>query len=182
MVTGAMTRRGCGAKSLRRMGIRDFIDLSENSWDFNAPSGAPGFDSLTTGDTRRPLLEETESFDPQRLAAEHMIKSRHRKRRFSRLRRLYANRWWPMRSACAVYRSSRFYRRAATGCISSHRSRRWRACELPIHPSKRHCCRRRQIARRCRAATGCCHTSDAPMARAILAISASLISNRPKRS
>ena len=182
MVTGAMTRRGCGAKSLRRMGIRDFIGLSENSWDFNAPSGAPGFDSLTTGDTRRPLLEETESFDPQRLAAEHMIKSRHRKRRFSRLRRLYANRWWPMRSACAVYRSSRFYRRAATGCISSHRSRRWRACELPIHPSKPHCCRRRQIARRCRAATGCCHTSDAPMARAILAMSASLISNRPKRS
>jgi hypothetical protein len=27
--------------------IRDFIGLSENSWDFNAPDGVPGFGSLT---------------------------------------------------------------------------------------------------------------------------------------
>jgi hypothetical protein len=28
--------------------IRDFIGLSENSWDFNAPGGVPGFGPLTT--------------------------------------------------------------------------------------------------------------------------------------
>ena len=30
------------------LAIRDFIGLSENSWDFNAPGGVPGFGSLTT--------------------------------------------------------------------------------------------------------------------------------------
>ena len=29
--------------------IRDFIGLSENSWDFNAPDGIPGFGSLPQG-------------------------------------------------------------------------------------------------------------------------------------
>jgi hypothetical protein len=33
-------------------------------------------------------------------------------------------RWWLTRSVCAACRWSRFYRRAATGCISSHPSRR----------------------------------------------------------
>lgn len=36
--------------------IRDFIGLSENSWDFNAPDGAAGFGSLSAEDVRR-LLE-----------------------------------------------------------------------------------------------------------------------------
>src|ERR1700730_1346810 len=49
-----------------------------------------------------------------------------------------------MRSACVVYLSSRFYRRAAIGCISSHHSRTWMGCELPIHPSKLRCCKPRQ--------------------------------------
>ena len=35
--------------------IRDFIGLSENSWDFNAPGGVPGFGSLTAEDARRLL-------------------------------------------------------------------------------------------------------------------------------
>ena len=33
--------------------IRDFIGLSENSWDFNAPDGIPGFGALTVEDARR---------------------------------------------------------------------------------------------------------------------------------
>jgi hypothetical protein len=36
--------------------IRDFIGLSENSWDFTAPGGVPGFGSLAAEDARR-LLE-----------------------------------------------------------------------------------------------------------------------------
>jgi hypothetical protein len=33
--------------------IRDFIGLSENAWDFNAPGGVPGFGSLDLEDIRR---------------------------------------------------------------------------------------------------------------------------------
>jgi hypothetical protein len=32
--------------------IRDFIGLSENAWDFNAPGGVPGFGALTAEDVR----------------------------------------------------------------------------------------------------------------------------------
>ena len=46
--------------------IRDFIGLSENSWDSNASS------SLTWESTPRPMLEETESADSDRLAAERL--------------------------------------------------------------------------------------------------------------
>jgi hypothetical protein len=35
--------------------IRDFIGLSENSWDFNAPDGVPGFGSLTPEEISRLL-------------------------------------------------------------------------------------------------------------------------------
>jgi hypothetical protein len=35
--------------------IRDFIGLSENAWDFNAPDGVPGFGALTQEDVRRLL-------------------------------------------------------------------------------------------------------------------------------
>jgi hypothetical protein len=38
--------------------IRDFIGLSENSWDFNMPGGVPGFGSLAIEDIRR-LLEQS---------------------------------------------------------------------------------------------------------------------------
>jgi hypothetical protein len=51
--------------------IRDFVGLSENDWDFNAP--APGFGSLTTDDVRRLLTQDTAvtaGSDHQRLATE----------------------------------------------------------------------------------------------------------------
>ncbi|HEV8681121.1 MAG TPA: DUF3306 domain-containing protein [Stellaceae bacterium] len=35
--------------------IRDFIGLSENSWDFNAPGGVPGFGPVTAEDVERLL-------------------------------------------------------------------------------------------------------------------------------
>jgi hypothetical protein len=44
--------------------IRNFIGLSENSWDFNAAGGVPGFGALTAEDSRRLLarvMEEKES-------------------------------------------------------------------------------------------------------------------------
>jgi hypothetical protein len=53
--------------------IRDFIGLSENSWDFNAPGGVPGFGSLTTEDARRIMervMGETEPSDPVPAPAE----------------------------------------------------------------------------------------------------------------
>jgi hypothetical protein len=51
--------------------IRDFIGLSENSWDFTAPDGVPGFGTVTEAEVRR-LLErlsgEPEAADPERPA------------------------------------------------------------------------------------------------------------------
>jgi Protein of unknown function (DUF3306) len=38
--------------------IRDFIGLSENSWDFNGPDDVPGFGSLTTDDPGRLLARK----------------------------------------------------------------------------------------------------------------------------
>jgi hypothetical protein len=55
--------------------IREFIGLSESSWDFNAP-GVPGFGSLTADDARRLLarmMEGTKSSDPERLAGERLV-------------------------------------------------------------------------------------------------------------
>jgi hypothetical protein len=55
--------------------IRDFIGLSENSWDFNAPGDVPGFGSLTAEDARRLLarvMEETEALDPALPAADQL--------------------------------------------------------------------------------------------------------------
>src|SRR5512133_1982547 len=55
--------------------IRDFIGLSENSWDFNAPGGVPGFGSLTTENARRLLarvMGEKEAPDPAHPAAERL--------------------------------------------------------------------------------------------------------------
>jgi hypothetical protein len=55
--------------------IRDFVGLSENSRDFNAPGGVPGFGPLTTDGSSRLVartMEETESFDPERFGAERL--------------------------------------------------------------------------------------------------------------
>jgi hypothetical protein len=48
-LTRAALRRGWSSDP----GIRDFIGLSENSWDFNAPEGISGFGSLTPEDVQR---------------------------------------------------------------------------------------------------------------------------------
>jgi hypothetical protein len=56
--------------------IRDFIGLSENSWDFNAPGGVPGSGSLTAADARRLLarmmgeIEMPQASEPTPPAAE----------------------------------------------------------------------------------------------------------------
>ncbi|MBV8133411.1 MAG: DUF3306 domain-containing protein [Alphaproteobacteria bacterium] len=55
--------------------IRNFIGLSENSWDFNSPSAVPGFGSLTIEDARRLLArvaEDAEAFGPGHPAAERL--------------------------------------------------------------------------------------------------------------
>jgi hypothetical protein len=52
--------------------IRDFVGLSENSWDFNALGGVPGFGSLTAEDARRLLAQvmgEKEALHPAHPAA-----------------------------------------------------------------------------------------------------------------
>ena len=49
--------------------IRDFIGLSENAWDFNAPGGVPGFGTVTAEEVRRLLahaIGEPEATDPLR--------------------------------------------------------------------------------------------------------------------
>jgi Protein of unknown function (DUF3306) len=62
-VTRAALRRAWSADPA----IRDFVGLSENSWDFNAAGGVPGFGSLTMEDARRLLARvqgEPEGSDP----------------------------------------------------------------------------------------------------------------------
>jgi Protein of unknown function (DUF3306) len=46
--------------------IRDFIGLSENSWDFNVLGGVPGFGSLTAEEVRRLVAQVMEN------AADHL--------------------------------------------------------------------------------------------------------------
>jgi hypothetical protein len=54
-LTVAALRRGWSADPA----IRDFIGLSENSWDFNAPGGIPGFGALEPGEIQRLLAQLT---------------------------------------------------------------------------------------------------------------------------
>ena len=54
-LTRAALRRGWSADPA----IRDFIGLSENSWDFNAPGGIPGFGSLEPGEIQQLLARLT---------------------------------------------------------------------------------------------------------------------------
>jgi hypothetical protein len=52
--------------------IRDFIGLSENAWDFNAPAGVPGFGSLKLEDIQRlvgQVLDEPRETAPNPAAA-----------------------------------------------------------------------------------------------------------------
>src|SRR3981081_2660372 len=54
-LTRAALRRGWSADPA----IRDFIGLSENSWDFNAPGGIPGFGTLDAGEIQKLLAQLT---------------------------------------------------------------------------------------------------------------------------
>jgi hypothetical protein len=58
--------------------IRDFIGLSENSWDFNAPGGVPGFGAVTAEDIRRLLARltgEPDAAEAARSEAERLSES-----------------------------------------------------------------------------------------------------------
>src|SRR5438309_5965884 len=58
--------------------IRDFIGLSENSWDFNVLGGVPGFGSLTAGEVRRlvaQVMENTASPAADRLSDDKVPQS-----------------------------------------------------------------------------------------------------------
>jgi hypothetical protein len=50
--------------------IRDFIGLSENSWDFNAPEGMSGFGALKAEDIDKLLTQATGQSDEATVAAE----------------------------------------------------------------------------------------------------------------
>jgi hypothetical protein len=53
--------------------IRDFVGLSENSWDFNAPGDVPGFGAVKAEDLHRLLVQvmgEQEPADPVRAMGE----------------------------------------------------------------------------------------------------------------
>ena len=55
--------------------IRDFVGLSENSWDFTAPDGVPGFGSVTLEEVQRALgqlLGEPDAAEVGRPAAERL--------------------------------------------------------------------------------------------------------------
>jgi hypothetical protein len=70
-MTGAALRRAWSTDPA----IRDFIGLSENSWDFDAAGGVPGFGSVTRDDARRLLARvvgETKSVDAEQPAAEQL--------------------------------------------------------------------------------------------------------------
>jgi hypothetical protein len=59
--------------------IREFIGLSENSWDFNAAGGVPGFGFLTAEDARRllaRLVEGAQTSKPAPPAAERLSDDR----------------------------------------------------------------------------------------------------------
>ena len=59
-LTGAALRNAWVADPL----IRDFVEIADNQWDFNAESGIPGFGSLGSADyARRLVARAMEGFD-----------------------------------------------------------------------------------------------------------------------
>ena len=58
-VPAALTRAALRRAWAADPAIRDFIGLSENSWDFTAPGGVPGFGSVTPEEVRRLLTQLT---------------------------------------------------------------------------------------------------------------------------
>ena len=64
-LTVAALRRGWSAD----LAIRDFIGLSENSWDFNDPGGIPGFGTLEPEQIQRLLAQLTDADETNEAAA-----------------------------------------------------------------------------------------------------------------
>ncbi len=64
-LTVAALRRGWSADPA----IRDFIGLSENSWDFNDPGGIPGFGTLEPEEIQRLLARLTGADETNEVAA-----------------------------------------------------------------------------------------------------------------
>jgi hypothetical protein len=68
--------RRCGEHGSADPAIRDFIGLSENSWDFNVLGGVPGFGSLTAEEVRRlvaQVMENTASPAADRLSDDKVL-------------------------------------------------------------------------------------------------------------
>jgi len=66
-VPAELTRRALRQAWRADPAIRDFVGLSENAWDFNAPGGVPGFGPLTPDDIRRlvdAVTGKSEAVDP----------------------------------------------------------------------------------------------------------------------
>jgi hypothetical protein len=64
-LTVAALRRGWSAD----LAIRDFIGLSENSWDFNDPGGIPGFGTLEPEEIQRLVAQLTGADETNEAAA-----------------------------------------------------------------------------------------------------------------
>ncbi len=58
-VPAALTRAALRRAWSADPAIRDFIGLSENSWDFNAAGGVPGFGPISADEVRRLLAQVT---------------------------------------------------------------------------------------------------------------------------
>jgi len=67
---GAARREGVSAIDIRALvrdpAVKDFVGLSENSWDFTALGGVPGFGPLSGGDARDVMAQQATA--PQALA------------------------------------------------------------------------------------------------------------------
>ncbi len=71
-VPAALTRAALRRAWSADPAIRDFIGLSENSWDFNAAGGVPGFGPISADEVRRLLAQvtgEPQAEDPAPAAA-----------------------------------------------------------------------------------------------------------------
>lgn len=60
-VPAALSRAALRRAWVSDPGIRGFIGLSENAWDFTAPDGVPGFGALSAEDIRRLLAHADEA-------------------------------------------------------------------------------------------------------------------------
>lgn len=77
-VPPALTRAALRRAWTADPAIRNFIGLSENAWDFNAPDGVPGFGSLDADQVRRlieEMIAEPKAADPAERPAALAVRS-----------------------------------------------------------------------------------------------------------